>query len=303
MVDLAARPESRASIVVNDSAPPVIRPEVRRGWGRWDTLRAGGVALSLAAGALIGFLVFLVGLSGIQEARTQDNLYKSFRGKLANAVAPVGPVSPGSPVALLEIPRLHIRQVVVEGTTGCQLTSGPGHRRDTPLPGQAGVSVILGRRSTFGAPFRRLPEMVRGEKVVVTTGQGIARYRVVGARTSNDPAPVPLSPVRWLNLVTADPQLKPSRSLIVTAELESSEQPSPGSRGLISPAERSLAGDTAASLPLVLWGQALLLAAAAATVGQVRWSRRATYLLAVPVLLAVMWNVYENLARLLPNTL
>lgn len=303
MVDLAAPPESRAPVALDSSAPPVIRPEARRGWGRWDTLRAGGVALSLAAGALIGFLVFLVGLSGIQEARTQDNLYKSFRGKLANAVAPVGPVSPGSPVALLEIPRLHIRQVVVEGTTSGLLTLGPGHRRDTPLPGQAGVSVILGRRSTFGAPFRRLPEVVRGETVLVTTGQGIARYRVVGARTSNDPAPVPLSPVRWLNLVTADPQLKPSRSLIVTAELESSEQPSPGSRGLISPAERSLAGDTAASLPLVLWGQALLLAAAAATVGQVRWSRWATYLVATPVLLAVIWNVYENLARLLPNTL
>ena len=33
----------------------------------------------------------------------------------------------------------------MEGTSSGTLMSGPGHRRDTPFPGQAGVSVIVGR--------------------------------------------------------------------------------------------------------------------------------------------------------------
>ena len=49
--------------------------------------------------------------------------------------------------------------VVVEGTTPGEPDAGPGHLRDTPLPGQAGVSVVFGRRATFGAPFASLPQL------------------------------------------------------------------------------------------------------------------------------------------------
>ncbi|MCZ0981039.1 hypothetical protein O1L60_24275 [Streptomyces diastatochromogenes] len=30
--------------------------------------------------------------------------------------------------------------------------SGPGHRRDTALPGQPGASVIMGRQWGYGSP-------------------------------------------------------------------------------------------------------------------------------------------------------
>ena len=54
---------------------------------------------------------------------------------------------------MLDIPAIGIaNMVVVEGTSPENLTLGPGHLRDTPLPGQAGISVVFGRRATFGAP-------------------------------------------------------------------------------------------------------------------------------------------------------
>ena len=61
----------------------------------------------------------------------------------------------GEPVALLSIPRLGISQVVVEGTASGDTLAGPGHLRDTVLPGQVGTSVVYGRAATYGAPVRR----------------------------------------------------------------------------------------------------------------------------------------------------
>jgi sortase A len=65
----------------------------------------------------------------------------------------------GTPVALLEIPRLGLREVIVEGTSSDPMMSGPGHRRDTPLPGQVGTSVIAGWRATYGGPFRSIDQL------------------------------------------------------------------------------------------------------------------------------------------------
>ena len=63
-----------------------------------------------------------------------------------------------------------------------------------------------------------------------------------------------------------------------------------------------MSSDSADSLvPLTLWSQALLLAVIIATVAANRWSRWPTYLCMAPVVIALTWCVYENLACLLPN--
>ncbi|MFD1273890.1 sortase domain-bontaining protein [Streptomyces kaempferi] len=61
-------------------------------------------------------------------------------------------LAPGTPVALIDIPAAHLHQVVLEGTDSGVLTDGPGHRRDTPLPGQSGTSVLMGRAAAYGGP-------------------------------------------------------------------------------------------------------------------------------------------------------
>lgn len=91
--------------------------------------------------------------------------------------------------------------------------------------------------------------------------------------------------------------------MIVSADLTSAVQPGSPDTGAIGTEERSLAGDTAAVLPLMLWAQVLLLAVAATSWGYLRWLRWPTYVISTPVLIAVLWNVYENVAQLLPNTM
>ena len=39
----------------------------------------------------------------------------------------------------------------------------------------------------------------------------------------------------------------------------------------------------------------------AGTVAAARWSPRLAYLAAAPLVLAVLWNLYQSLAALLPN--
>ena len=95
----------------------------------------------------------------------------------------------GAPVALLEIPSLGIREIVVEGTDSATTQLGPGHRRDTALPGQAGVSVLFGRAAAYGGPFARIQELAPGDEFTIITGQGEHEYEVIGLRYAGDPAP------------------------------------------------------------------------------------------------------------------
>ena len=125
-------------------------------------------------------------LGSIEQHRAQDLLYKELRYTLAmppDKAPPVGPVVPvGDPVALLTIPDIGLEQVVVEGTASGDLLAGPGHRRDTPLPGQVGTSVVYGRAATYGAPFGHLTELQAGDRITVVGAQGEKVFTAVPAR-------------------------------------------------------------------------------------------------------------------------
>jgi sortase A len=262
--------------------------------------RTAGLGLSLLGVLILGFAVYLYGLSGVQETRSQTVLYQQLRGELGNAVAPVGPTTPGAPVAVLNIPSIGVHDmVVVEGTSAESLMRGPGHLRSTPLPGQGGVSVIYGRRATFGAPFGRLAQLRSGDKITAITGQGTSSYEVralgSSARQIDDPAP------NRLLLLTAGSSTIPRYYLYADADLLSTAQPSPGSLPDISTAETALSGDTGALALALLWALALVLVAAGATFAAVRWSPWLAWLSAAPVVLAVLWNLYQSLAAVLPN--
>lgn len=294
---------------------------------------AAGLAtriLSLVAVGVLGFAGYLLVLTPLEQDANQDVLYSRLRGPIAEGVPPyagaavsgdgtiereVPPVyddgedvliPAGAPIAVLEIPRLDLRQVVVEGTSSADLMNGPGHRRDTVLPGQSGVSLVYGRSTTFGGPFRDLATLRRGDELTVVTFQGEFTYRVEGVRRDGDPLP-DIEPVRKggsrLTMVTSegDNPLQPDRTVFVDALLRGDAQPAAQHPALIPPEERSLASDRPALLNLVLWMQALAVAAVAIAWAKVRWGRWETHLVGLPVVLAVLWHVYESLGRLLPN--
>jgi LPXTG-site transpeptidase (sortase) family protein len=262
-------------------------------------------SLTLIGFFLLGSVGYLYGLSGIQEARAQRTLYATFRLELGNLgtgtqIAPIAATTPGDPVALLNIPAIGIhKMVVVEGTSPENLTLGPGHLRSTPLPGEFGVSVIFGRRVTFGAPFSSLTQLKKGDLITTITGQGKAAYVVMAEGDSNhvveDPAP------NRLLLFTACSAVVPRTYCYYDADLTSTPAQDPGGRPPVSAAELPLAGDTSVLVVTLIWGLALVVISAAGTIAAARWSPWLAYLAAAPLALAVLWNLYQSLAALLPN--
>jgi sortase A len=294
---------SQVSGAAPASAPessPAPAPPAARGPGR-PALRGVLSAVLLLLVLVIGFFVYLYGLSSVSESRAQTTMFKPFVAQLQQALAPVGPAKEGAPVAVLNIPEIGLRDVVVvEGTTSRDLSRGPGHSRTSALPGQTGVSFIFGKVATFGGPFAHLMRLNRGDRFTVATGQGIATYKVDSFGTSTHPAPA--NSVNRLVLVTAGSSFMPGNAVQVSANLVSNPQPNPGGWPAPSAQETAMAWDTEDSLiPLVLWSQVLLIAVIAVTIAAHFWSRWPTYLIAAPVIITLTWCVYENLAGVLPN--
>ncbi len=263
----------------------------------------------------LGFLANLLIVSQLVHARDQEVLYSDFRSELANAVAPVGQTDvngailrPGAPVAVLEIPDIGMKEVVVEGTTSTVMQSGPGHKRDTVLPGQAGTSVIYGRQAAFGGPFGQLEILQPGMLITATTGQGLAEYRVVDVRRPGDPLPPALQPGQGrLTLVTAlGPRFMPTDLLRVDAELVTPAQPAPPrvfNGASLAPAEQAMAGDPAGLVPLLLWMQLLLVVAVATVWLVIRWGRWQAWLVAAPIIFFAGVMASMSALQLLPNLL
>lgn len=276
--------------------------------------RAAATALLILSGSLLGFAVYIGLISQLHFDRAQHTAYANFRTELAQATAPVGPTQPTNPnallvpgtaMAVLDIPEIHQKLVVFEGTSGQVLEDGPGHLRDTVFPGQVGVSEIMGRASTYGGPFGELDQLNPGDRFTVTTGQGVEDYVVLDVRRAGDPEPLLVGGQSRLVLETADgPPYLPSGVLRVDANLTSAVQQTPPqvlTSNELPPSEKPLAVDSTAWYPLVLWLQGLVLVAALITWARTKWGRWQVWLVAVPVIGFFGLSVADQVARLLIN--
>jgi sortase A len=141
----------------------------------------------------------------------------------------------GDGIAVLHVPALagFDPWVVVEGTSVASLKRGPGHIRGTALPGEVGNVVLSGHRTTYGAPFARLDELLPGDSVVLETRDRWLTYSVTGTRIVPPTAievtyPVPgkrrATPTeRLLTLTTCHPRYSARQRMVVSAVL-SAEQ-------------------------------------------------------------------------------
>jgi sortase A len=68
--------------------------------------------------------------------------------------------------------------VVVEGEDTGSLRKGPGHYPRTDWPGQGKTVAVAGHRTTYGAPFRTIDKLERGDEVVMEMPYGRFTYRV-----------------------------------------------------------------------------------------------------------------------------
>jgi sortase A len=95
---------------------------------------------------------------------------------------------PGDALGKLLIPSIGVSEYVVEGTDAANLRKGPGHYPETPLPGQRGTVAIAGHRTTYGAPFRKLDKVKKGDRIIVELPYGTFIYRVERTQIVDDSA-------------------------------------------------------------------------------------------------------------------
>ncbi len=267
------------------------------------------VALSfVTVGAcLVLFVVYAFMFTGLQQQREQHALLNEFLTPSAQALYS-GRVPPeGQPVAVLLIPSIGLKQVVVEGTSAADTAKGPGAMVGTARPGTRGNSVIAGRRSTSGAPFAHILSLRRGDPITIVTGLGVFRYEVeqVGTATAGEVDPISPTRTARLTLVTANAPFIPTGRAYVIAKLTSAPAHAPVPTTLAPASQRALAGDASAIGPSVLWG---LVFAAALIVTFVVYRRAprqiwTVYLVSTPIVLALALEWFSNVYLLLPPTL
>ena len=82
-------------------------------------------------------------------------------------------------IGRIEIQRLGVEAIVIEGTSRSTLRRAVGHIAGTALPGEIGNIGISGHRDTFFRPLRNIRQ---NDIITLTTLSGEFRYRVVSTR-------------------------------------------------------------------------------------------------------------------------
>jgi sortase A len=125
----------------------------------------------------------------------------------------------GAAAGRLRIPRIGLDAVVVRGTRPDDLKRAPGLLDAAALPGEAGTAAIAGHRTTYGAPFRHLDRLRRGDRLTVAMPYGTFRYAVEGTRIvePGDLSVLRTDGQRRLVLTACHPLFSAARRIVVYA--------------------------------------------------------------------------------------
>ena len=300
-------------------------------------VRGIGKSLISVGVLILLFVVYQLWGTGLAQERAQKSLRSEFTRQLAAAGAPAPadnpvvttpgapppktPVLPtlveGGPVGTIAIPKIGLDQVVIEGVGVDELKEGVGHYPDTKVPGQKGNAALAGHRTTYGAPFNRLDDLVAGDEITFTTLAGTFRY-VVAEKKVVTPETVEVldpTPDNRLTLTTCHPKYSAEQRLIVVALLQGPPMDEPavpaGTPPTTAPPRSSelaagidrpgLSGAGAANRPAIAWGIiAACIWLAAWAVGRWTGRRWTAYIIGAPIFLVALFVFFENFARLLP---
>jgi sortase A len=297
--------------------------------------REVGLALITAGVVVLLFIGYQLWGTGIAERHSQATLQKGFNATVAghgNADNPtVGATGPGAAsrgaIDHLVIAKIKVDVFVVEGVTTDDLQRGPGHYPQTVLPGQKGNAAIAGHRTTYGAPFFSLNELVVGDPITLTDTSGRTfTYRVSEPPRSVSPTDVAvLDPTSFpqLTLTTCNPRYSATSRLIVVARLTSGTAlaaPPTAASAAPGPATTSPAAPTASAAPVASLGSGnqrgwppaiaygslvvLLWIGVRLAINRTRrWHRAGAIVVGIAVCLVPLWFCFENVVRLLPQNI
>jgi len=110
----------------------------------------------------------------------------------------------GGVIGEMEVPRLGLKVMVVQGDSPSILQRAVGHLPGTALPGDAGNVALAGHRDTF---FRPLKDILPGDGITLKTPEGNFQYRVESTAVvpPTDVRVIQASGGRILTLITCFP--------------------------------------------------------------------------------------------------
>jgi sortase A len=163
-----------------------------------------------------------VSVAGLDTSLWSDKRIRAYKESLSHTF--------GTPLAVLEIPKLHLEVPVFDGTDDVTLDRGVGRIVGTARPGKPGNIGIAGHRDGF---FRGLKDIAEGDEIKLVLQDAVSTY-VVDQITIVKPEDVSVlqpRPVPSITLVTCFPFYfvgsAPER-YIVSASLRAEPKPAVG---------------------------------------------------------------------------
>jgi sortase A len=129
--------------------------------------------LFTVAAVALGYCAYV--LIDASEFQTRESRKLESQIHLTAFSVPPPPTADGL-IGRIEVPRLGLSAIVMEGTSTTTLRRAAGHIAGTALPGQRGNVGIAGHRDTFFLPLRNIRDH---DIVTLTTFAAVYRYRVV----------------------------------------------------------------------------------------------------------------------------
>lgn len=143
---------------------------------------------------IIGVLLILIGVGiigtvaykKIVTSQKQNELLEAFESQLAEGdnenteeEVNLDSINGYTPIAIMEIPSIRLKQPVVEGVTEDVIKYFLGKFPESAMPGEVGNFSVAGHRvSDFTDAFINLYKVKPGDNVIVTTKDGKYTYEV-----------------------------------------------------------------------------------------------------------------------------
>jgi sortase A len=114
------------------------------------------------------------------HAKPRVTLAAERRALAADAARYRRTVRTGAPIGRIDVPRMGLHMLLVNGTDHDSLVKGPGRDERTYMPGQGQLVYIAGHRTTYLAPFSHIDSMRVGDKVTLRMPYATVVYSVTG---------------------------------------------------------------------------------------------------------------------------
>jgi sortase A len=185
---------------------------------RSSILRAASYFFFVIATVALGYAGYVFADAHIYQA-VEESRFES-----ADHTGGPIPVSMGAVIGEMEVPRLGLKAIVVQGDTPRVLRRAVGHLPETALPGELGNVALAGHRDGF---FRPLRYILVGDAITLKTNHGDFQYQVESTAVvaPSDIQVLRASGGRTLTLVTCYPFFyvgsAPNRFVVTAREVGS----------------------------------------------------------------------------------